>query len=672
MKYGILAVAAVVGALASSLSIRAAALNGEPFIHDPATVTFCDGKWYTYATGAGGLVSDDGWTWHSGPTRPGGGAAPDIIRIGDRYLVAYGATGGGLGGGHNGRILTMWNDTLDPASPTYQWSQATVVASSDGIEDCDAIDPSLMIDADKRLWLSYGTFFGFVRVAELDPKTGLRVEGNQAVDIGIDCEGTELVYRDGWYYLFGTHGTCCNGATSTYNIQVGRSKKVTGPYLDNMGVDMLKGGGLMVAAAEGRFIGAGHFGRIVETDGVEKWSCHYEADLDRSGRSVLDVRPLYWRDGWPIAGENIQKETTYKIASANGGMGLLPSGGAAATAWTVTPMPDAGGYLGMPYMKITDAGGAAALAIDAGKQLVTVPAFTGTAEQLWRLDQLTDGTWRIIPKTADNKETKEAMALTAGGGATTLTAYDFKNAAQHWNLTDPAASKILKEGTYEIQSARSGYALELAVDGVPIGGGRGGRGGGGGRGGFGGGGRGGRGGGAGGPPAGPGAAGPSFGQDLVPVAFGGGGGFGGRVNNGPVTPVQVPDAAEVSKNWPTGNIDLNIGDYMLAAQQKWTVSPVADAGGSPDAPYYKIVIAGTTRALAATADKEIVTVPEFSGKAEELWRIEQLSDGTSRITPKQVPGTQDELVLTAIGGSTPSLAKFDPKSDKSRWNFRNP
>ncbi len=136
------------------------------------------------------------------------------MKIGDRYLVAYGATGGGLGGGHNGRILTMWNKTLDPCSPDFKYSEAVVVASSDGIEDCDAIDPSFLLDpTDGRLWLTYGTYFGFIRLVELDPKTGRRVEGNEPVNIAIDCEATALIYRDGWYYLLGTHGTCCNGAT---------------------------------------------------------------------------------------------------------------------------------------------------------------------------------------------------------------------------------------------------------------------------------------------------------------------------------------------------------------------------------------------------------------------------------------------------------------------------
>src|SRR6478735_1175490 len=77
---------------------------GQPFIHDPSTLTLCDGKYYTFGTGAGGLISDDGWVWHSGAVRPGGGLAPDAIRIGDRYYVSYAKGGGGLAGGHASNI----------------------------------------------------------------------------------------------------------------------------------------------------------------------------------------------------------------------------------------------------------------------------------------------------------------------------------------------------------------------------------------------------------------------------------------------------------------------------------------------------------------------------------------------------------------------------------------
>ncbi len=463
-------------------SSQAQALNGKPYIHDPATITWCDGKYYTYGTGGGGLISEDGWTWNGGAVRPGGGVAPDVIHIGDRYYMSYARGGGGLSGGHASNVHVMWTKTLDPKSPDFGFKDDTVVAFSNGVEDCDAIDPAFLLDpTDSRLWLSYGTYFGFIRLVELDPKTGTRMKGNEAINIAIDCEATAMMYRDGWYYLLGTHGTCCDGPNSTYYIVTGRSKKVTGPYVDNMGVEMLKGGGKFVVGASGRFVGLGHFGLLDLGDGVQKFSCHYEADLDRSGRSVLDIRPLLWKDGWPVGGDNF------------------------------------------------------------------------------------------------------------------------------------------REGTYEIQSERSGYGLELAVD-------------------F--------------------------------VRMSGGMRFFGRVDTVPVKPIPSQSLAEVSKNWPTGTIGVRIGDFLVRPHQKWTITPVDSVGGYPGSPYFKITIAGTDRVLAATPNAEVVTVPAFTGAPEQLWRIDQLTDGTYRIMPKVVPNSKEPLVLTAIGNSTPTLAKFDPNSDKSRWNFK--
>ena len=469
------------------MTTAAQAQIGAPYIHDPSTIAECDGKYYTFGTGGGGLISDDGWSWHGGAERPGGGAAPDVLKIGDRYLVIYGATGGGLGGGHNGRILTMWNKTLDPKSPDFKYTNAIEVCASDGMEDQDAIDPGMLLDPTTgRLWVSYGTYFGTIRLIELDPTTGERVKGNKEKDIAIDCEATDLIYRDGWYYLLGTHGTCCDGVNSTYNIVVGRSKNVEGPYLDNVGRDMFHGGGKMVIAAGDRVCGPGHFGRTVIDEGVEIMSCHYEADFERSGRSVLGIRPLLWKNGWPIAGDRF------------------------------------------------------------------------------------------------------------------------------------------KEGTYEIESERRGYALELMVDFVRIQ------------------------------------------QDRQ--AF-------WRIDpNEPTKPIADQTLAEVIGNWPKGEIPVRTNDYMFRPHQRWTVTAVPEKGGYLSNPYFKITIAGTDRALAATADKEVSTVPAFTGEDNQLWRIEQLTDGTFRIMPKAIPGMAGDnkrYVLYSAGDSTPTLAEYDFNSDNSKWNFRN-
>jgi arabinan endo-1,5-alpha-L-arabinosidase len=142
----------------------------------------------------------------------------------------------------------------------------------------------------------------------------------------------------------------------------------------------------------------------------------------------------------------------------------------------------------------------------------------------------------------------------------------------------------------------------------------------------------------------------------------------------PVKPVPNQTLEEVISTWPEGNIPARIGDYMFRPHQRWNVSPVAEAGGYLGGPYFKITIEGTDRALAATSDLEVTTVPSFTGAPEQLWRIEQLIDGTFRIMPKVIPGQEGinkHIVLYSAGDSTPTLAEYDFKSDNSKWNFRN-
>ena len=481
----------------------ALALEGTVGIHDPSTIVLCNGKFYTYGTGGSSLVSDDGWTWRRGTALPRRGLAPDVIHIGDRYYVYVAAN---IGAQPKAAINMIWSKSLDPDSPDYKWEEGGVVASSDGVEDSNAIDPGLFLDpTDGRLWLTYGSYFGYIRLVELDPKTGKRRNPNeQPRNLAINCEASDMMYHDGWYYLLATHGSCCRGADSGYNIRMGRARKVTGPYLDAEGIDMIQGGGKMLIGSGGRVIGAGHFGLLDLGEGVQKFSLHWEADLDRGGASVLDIRPLLWKDGWPVAGEN------------------------------------------------------------------------------------------------------------------------------------------LKEGTYEIESVRTGTALELAVEGMPVGGRRG-------RGGLGG-----RGGGA----AAPGA----------PAAPGGARGMFAGTGE----PIPPQDVAQVSKNWPAGNIDVRMANYLCQAQQKWTMTAVPNAGGYPGSPYFKITIAGTDRALAASSDAELVVLPAFTGAPEQLWRFDQLADGSWRIMPKSAPNTRDALVLSAVGSSFATLSRFDPKSEKQRWLLKTP
>ncbi len=314
MKYCFLA------AVILSLVSRAFALDGQVQIHEPSTIVQCDGKFYTCGTGGTTLVSDDGRTWRRGVTPSRSGMAPDIIPLGSRYFMYIARN---VGAQPKAEINMIWNKTLDPNSPNYQWEEGGVVASSDGIEDCNAIDPGVLLDPnDGRLWPVYGSYFGCSRLVELDPKTGTQLNPHdQPRDIAINCEAPIMIHHDGWYYLLATHGSCCRAADSGYNLRVGRSKSVFGPFLDHEGVPMLQGGGKSFLGSGGRVVGPGHFGLLDLGDGVQKFSCHYEADLDRGGAGVLDIRPLLWKDGWPVSGDNF-REGTCQIESVRTGTAL--------------------------------------------------------------------------------------------------------------------------------------------------------------------------------------------------------------------------------------------------------------------------------------------------------------------------------------------------------------
>ena len=318
-------------------------------MHDPSTVIVQDGRYYAYGTGTGlpFLVSDDGWRWRRGGTlmsalpngKPGAAVlakggdntwAPDVVRIGERVFLYYSAPGTQP----KSAIGLLVGQSLDPGSSEYRWEDAGPVVWSDGVEDSNAIDHGVFLDSDGRLRLTYGSYFGYIRLVELDPRTGLRRHPDRApVNVAINSEASVIIRHDGWYYLFVTHGSCCVGANSTYNIRVGRARKVTGPYLDNMGVDMLEGGGKLFAGSKGRHIGPGHFGLMTLGPGVQKFSLHYEADLDRGGASVLDIRPLVWRDGWPVGSDNLTAGT-YAIESVR--TGTVRS---RAMASSISPMP---------------------------------------------------------------------------------------------------------------------------------------------------------------------------------------------------------------------------------------------------------------------------------------------------------------------------------------------
>ena len=439
---------------------------GMPFVHDPSTVVRFKGKYYVFSTGRGApfYSSPDLVTWtregsvfdtipddvHAGVPKNSGTDvwAPDIVRMNGQFYLYYAVSSWGS---FQSAIGLATNPVLDPKDPAYKWTSRGIVVSSNGNEDLNAIDPGLIHAPDGTLWICYGSYHGSIRVTQLDPKTGLALApGKLGLPLATarESEATDIIFHGGYYYLFVNHNSCCKGKQSEYNIRVGRAKAITGPYMDRHGDPMEKGGGSLFMAAHDHRIGPGHFGLLTdydtdaadvnagsELDGAERFSIHYEADMTRNGRSVLDVRPLLWTlDGWPEASDNLV-EGTYQIVSRQTENTLeshvptapppppapgtppprgpvmdvpgTPIGPAAPRLtryltldnqkWTIAPA-------GNGFYKILNTGSGDALGASDGFTAgvgtpVTLAPYTGADAQLWHLDQFPEGGWRIRNKT---------------------------------------------------------------------------------------------------------------------------------------------------------------------------------------------------------------------------------------------------------------------------------
>jgi arabinan endo-1,5-alpha-L-arabinosidase len=290
---------------------------------DPSSIVKCKDEYWIFYTGRGvpSYRSRDLVKWERGPAvfkaapewiakivpanRTLQYWAPDIIKLGDRYLLYYSASSFGK---MTSAIGLATNPTLDPDDPTYQWTdQGFVVRTQDG-DNHNAIDPSVFHDRDGSLWLTYGSYWSGIKLVQLDPQTGKRMAPDTklfSTAYNESIEGSYLCRHEDYYYLFVNWGTCCQGPKSTYNIRIGRSKTVMGPYLDKAGIDMLhKGGSMFLATTNGPLIGPGHAGTL-NALGKDWFTSDFEGDIRMDGKATLAIMPLRWNaDGWPEATVN--------------------------------------------------------------------------------------------------------------------------------------------------------------------------------------------------------------------------------------------------------------------------------------------------------------------------------------------------------------------------------
>ena len=239
--------------------------------------------------------------WHSElvPGNRGYLWAPDVIRIGQKLFLYYSVS---TFGKNDSAIGLAVGESMDPASTQWRWQDRGPVLMSRSTNRFNAIDPALFRDDDGSLWMTFGSFWDGIHIVALDPATGLRRNPSESpirLAWTPEIEAPFLCKRKGYYYLFVNWGKCCRGVKSTYEIRVGRSRAVTGPYVDSSGTDLRERGGTMVLESKGRWIGPGH-ASIHERDGRE-WLVHHYYDGELDGRPRLRTVPLTWdADGWPL------------------------------------------------------------------------------------------------------------------------------------------------------------------------------------------------------------------------------------------------------------------------------------------------------------------------------------------------------------------------------------
>lgn len=306
-------------------------LEGNLSVHDPSII-YEDDTFYVFSTGGGGRrrggvipirCSKDLYNWTlcgyvferlpewatQEIPRARGAWAPDISFYNGRYHLYYSVSSFGS---RNSAIGLATNKTLDPNSPDYQWvDEGMVLRSYEDKDDWNAIDGNLVIEDKNNVWFCWGSFWSGIKMRCIDPETGKLSATDTTMyalasrprtpPIGGSVEAPFIVRHGKYWYLFVSFDRCCRGTRSTYNVVVGRSKNVTGPYVDKTGTPMPEGGGSMVIeATTPNWRGPGHEA-VLQTQSGDYLVFH--AYDGRTGRSELKISTMVWEKGWPCVGE---------------------------------------------------------------------------------------------------------------------------------------------------------------------------------------------------------------------------------------------------------------------------------------------------------------------------------------------------------------------------------
>ena len=280
---------------------------------DPSVVQAPDGAFYAYGTGGTCRKSYDlvNWedmgialkrpTWNdSVRTDKEGKVHPmrfslwalDVSRVGKKYLVHYASA-------YWGNETRTGLGVAEGTSPTEFTDCGKMFCSTEiGVQN--SIDPCYVKDKGKK-YLIWGSFRRLY-MGRLT-KDGKRIKNPSHLTqvAGTAFEGAMVYKRKGYYYLFASVGTCCEGAKSTYHTVVGRSKKLAGPYVDRQGGRMLDNHYETVIKGNDRWKGPGHNSEIITDKEGDTWLLYHAYDaLDPEKGRVMLLDELLWdEEGWP-------------------------------------------------------------------------------------------------------------------------------------------------------------------------------------------------------------------------------------------------------------------------------------------------------------------------------------------------------------------------------------
>jgi arabinan endo-1,5-alpha-L-arabinosidase len=308
------------------ISMVSCAQTDKPITHDPVVAKQGD-TYYLFCTGPGitSFTSKDLKTWTqqdpvfaespewANSVAPGFNGhiwAPDISFYKGKYYLYYSVSAFGK---NTSAIGLVTNSTLNSEDENYKWEdQGIVIQSAPNRDLWNAIDPNLIFDEEGTPWLSFGSFWSGLKMVKLndDLKTlaqpqewhpiarrdrSAGIPDANAGDAAL--EGPFIFKKGDYYYQFLSWDYCCRGEESTYKLVVGRSKSVTGPYVDKDGKKLIAGGGSLVIEGNKNWYGVGH-NSVFTFDGKDYTFMH-GYDASDKGLPKLIVKEVNWIDGWP-------------------------------------------------------------------------------------------------------------------------------------------------------------------------------------------------------------------------------------------------------------------------------------------------------------------------------------------------------------------------------------